>query len=87
MQGLPKMAAVAVLVLGGISAVPAEAGAHGWHRHHRHSYHRHAHSRVWIHDYTPRPRWSAVFNAWPFGCGVRRFVTYYGALAYREVCD
>lgn len=87
MRGVPRVAAVAALAFGGALAVPPDAGAHGWHRHHRHALHRHHHPRGWVHDYGPRYYWSAGFYGWPFGCGVRRFVTYYGALAYREVCD
>jgi hypothetical protein len=78
-----RIAAVALLGLGGSAlASPAEAG--GWHRHH----HRHHHVRVRhdlrVHSYEPRLGQVSLLPAW--GCGLQRLVTHHGALAYRQVC-
>ena len=89
------MAALSVFGFAALAAWSPEASAHGWHRHgHRHHQSHHRHHRGWVHDhgprhyYGPRYRWVSISPfAWSYGCGLRRFITSYGALAYREVCD
>lgn len=75
MSRLVRMTAIAALLAGSALAAP-QASAHGWHRQH-HGWHRH--HRVYY-------RATAPHFGWGHHCHVRRFVTYYGALAYRQVC-
>lgn len=83
MPRLVTMAALAAFLAGSTLAAP-QASAHGWRRHHHHAGSYHHHRRGWHHD--RRHHWaSAPLFGWG-GCHVRRFVTYYGALAYRQVC-
>ena len=86
---MPRSLTTAALAIFGFAAVAIssqEASAHGWHGHRHHHYH-HRHHRGWVHHYGPRYRWVSISPfAWNYGCGLRRFVTRYGALAYREVC-
>lgn len=80
-----RLAIVGLLALpaAGIATAPAEA--HGWRQHHRHYHYRHRHQRVRVHFYAPRYHWTSVGGI-GWGCGLRQFITYYGSLAYREVC-
>jgi len=83
----PALAVLAILAFAGVTASAFPASAHGWHRHHHRHHHLHRHHRVWVHDYGPRYRWTSVsLFGLGWGCGLQRFVTKYGALAYREVC-
>lgn len=88
MPRTPPLILLAALAFGGTLATAATpASAHGWHRHHHHPPDWHYRHRGRLHYYGPRYRWStSSLYGWTYGCGLRRVVTYYGALAYREVC-
>lgn len=81
MSRLVRMTAIAALLAGSAFVAP-QASAHGWHRHHHHhgwQHHHRGHHRVYY-------RATAPLFGWGHRCYTGRFVTYFGALAYRQVC-
>lgn len=91
MPRLARLSAGTSLLLAAVvlAAPAAEAHGrnrhHGWHHHHSHHHALRHHRRLALHD--GGLRWQTASPlGWLHGCGHYRFVTYYGSLAYREVC-
>ena len=78
-----QLVLVSLIAWGGAS-VAEPARAHGWNSH-QHGF-RHPPRRALL-PFSYAPRYGlAGLNVWPWGCQLRRSVTRYGTLVYREVC-